>query len=136
MQPDRFLQDHLHQLSLSDPSAFWSHQASLLHWHKKPSKPLHTSTTTCSTKSGASQRSSSWTWFPDGKISTCYNCIDRHAAGAGACRPAVFYDSPVTGRKRTITYGELLDEVAILAAVLREEGVRKGDVVLVYSQSA
>ena len=32
------------------------------------------------------------------------------------------------------TYGQLLDEVEVLAGVLREEGVRKGDVVMIYSK--
>ena len=31
------------------------------------------------------------------------------------------------------TYAQLLDEVEVLAGVLREEGVRKGDVVIIYS---
>ena len=46
---------------------------------------------------------------------------------------AVIYDSPVTGRKEQYTYAALLDEVEVLAGALREQGVRKGDVVLVYS---
>lgn len=44
------------------------------------------------------------------------------------------YDSPVTNKKETYTYARLLDEVEIFAGVLREEGVKKGDVVLVYSK--
>ena len=46
---------------------------------------------------------------------------------------AVIWDSPVTGSKEKFTYNELLSEVETLAGVLREEGVKKGDVVLVYS---
>jgi propionyl-CoA synthetase len=140
-----FLQDELHALSLADPEAFWSHQASLLHWHKPPTAAVHTSTVTMipprnpnddgeMRKKQSPQQHTAWSWFPGGEISTCYNCVDRHAATAeGAASPAIFYDSPVTGNRRTITYGTLLDEVAMLASVLWEEGVRKGDVVLVYS---
>ena len=43
-------------------------------------------------------------------------------------------DSPVTNTKQRITYKELLTEVEIFAGVLRQEGVKKGDVVLVYSK--
>lgn len=43
------------------------------------------------------------------------------------------WDSPVTGNKEKFTYARLLEEVETLAGVLREEGVRKGDVVLIYS---
>jgi propionyl-CoA synthetase len=38
----------------------------------------------------------------------------------------------VTGQKESITYAKLDEEVAILAGALREEGVKKGDVVIVY----
>ena len=43
------------------------------------------------------------------------------------------WDSAVTGNKEKFTYARLLEEVETLAGVLREEGVRKGDVVLIYS---
>ena len=58
--------------------------------------------------------------------------------GRPACRPtrgdqaAIIYDSPVTGTKRGITYAELQDEVATLAAVLQDIGVKKGDRVIIY----
>lgn len=48
---------------------------------------------------------------------------------------AIIWDSPVTGTKEKYTYKKVLDEVEVLAGVLREEGVRKGDVVLIYSKS-
>ena len=48
--------------------------------------------------------------------------------------PAVIYDSPVTGVKRTYSYSDLLAEVETFAGVLREEGVGKGDVILIYSE--
>jgi propionyl-CoA synthetase len=45
---------------------------------------------------------------------------------------AICWDSPVTGLKEQYTYKQLLDEVETLAGTLREEGVKKGDVVLIY----
>jgi propionyl-CoA synthetase len=36
--------------------------------------------------------------------------------------------------KKKYTYKELLFEVETFAGVLREEGVKKGDVVLIYSE--
>lgn len=47
---------------------------------------------------------------------------------------AIIFDSPVTGTKTKYTYKELLGEVETFAGVLREEGVKKGDVVLIYSK--
>ena len=75
----------------------------------------------------------SFTWFPDGEISTSYNCVDRHVKNGNGDSVAIIWDSPVTGSKENYTYSQLLQEVETLAGVLREEGVRKGDVVLVYS---
>src|SRR5262249_18543479 len=45
---------------------------------------------------------------------------------------AIIYDSPVTGTKRAISYGELLVEVSTFAGILRELGVVKGDRVILY----
>lgn len=122
-------QDALHASSISSPESFWAHQALQLHWHKKPTTILRKYAKSIPASSTSHEH---WEWFPDGEISTCYNCIDRHVLAGHGDVPAIFYDSPVTGTKQKITYAELLDEVEAFAAVLREEGVRKGDTVLVY----
>ncbi|KAJ0288397.1 hypothetical protein CBS470a_004874 [Colletotrichum nupharicola] len=121
-------QDEVLRHSLEDPEGFWSHQAEHLHWHKKPTSTLKITKKTL--KSGVTH--DSWEWFPDGEISTCFNCVDRHVHDGKGDAPAIFYDSPVTGTKQTLTYKQLLDEVEVFAGALREEGVKKGDVVLVY----
>jgi len=123
-------QDEVLRHSLDDPESFWSHQAEQLHWHKKPSTTLKL--TERKLKSGVTH--DSWEWFPGGEISTCYNCLDRHVLSGNGDAPAIFYDSPVTKTKESFTYSQLLAEVEALAGALREEGVKKGDVVLVYSE--
>ena len=122
-------QDKVLSHSLTDPTSFWARQAEHLHWHKKPSAAVEISKKTL--PSGVTH--DTWKWFPDGEISTCYNCIDRHVLAGRGESPAIFYDSPVTQTKRAISYKELLEEVETLAGVLREEGVKRGDVVLIYS---
>lgn len=124
-------QEQIHRQSLEDPESFWAQQAEHVYWHQKPTSVLKKSTKTL--KSGIEHPY--WSWFDGGKISTCYNCVDRHVlAGNGDC-PAIFYDSPVTKTRETITYSQLLNEVETFAGILRDEGVKKGDVVLVYSKS-
>lgn len=123
-------QDEVHRHSLEDPESFWAHQADQLHWHRKPDTIFAKTTKTL--KSGSTHPH--WDWFGGGEISTCYNCVDRHVLAGNGDHPAIFFDSPVTKTKQTITYSQLLDEVEVLAAVLRDEGVKKGDVVLVYSE--
>ena len=125
-------QDQAQSHSLRDPESFWTHQAEQLHWHKRPSRSLVLPTKKL--KSGTEHKS--FTWFPDGEISTSYNCVDRHVMNGNGDSTAIIWDSPVTGSKEQYTYDQLLIEVQTLAGVLREEGVRKGDVVLVYSMSS
>ncbi len=103
-----------------DPQGFWAQAAREIDWIKPPRLIFDAN-------AGVYGR-----WFPDAVCNTCYNAVDRHALGARANQPAVIYDSPVTGAKRTYTFAELLDEVSTLAAVLRDLGVGKGDRVVVY----
>lgn len=121
-------QDTAYAASIDDPEKFWAHQASQLTWTVPPKTTL--ARTTKKLKSGTSHEH--WQWFPDGEISTSYNCVDRHVKAGHGSRTAIIWESPVTDSKRKISYAELEEEVATLAGVLREEGVRKGDVVLVY----
>ncbi|KAL8696256.1 MAG: hypothetical protein Q9224_002889, partial [Gallowayella concinna] len=121
-------QDDVQLRSLKDPDSFWAHQAAQLHWHKNPSGTLKR----CNKVLANGVQHPNYTWFPDGHISTTFNCVDRHVLAGNGDSIAIIWDSPVTGCKEKITYNQLLHEVEILAGVLREEGVKKGDVVLVY----
>ncbi|OTA70233.1 AMP-binding enzyme [Hypoxylon sp. EC38] len=121
-------QDEIQQNSLEKPESFWAQHAGNLHWHKNPDSIL--TKTTKKLRSGIEYPH--WEWFTGGEISTCFNCVDRHVLAGNGDQPAIFYDSPVTKTKWTITYAQLLDEVEVTAGALREEGVKKGDVVLVY----
>ncbi|KAF2134544.1 acetyl-CoA synthetase-like protein [Dothidotthia symphoricarpi CBS 119687] len=123
------IQDQVYANSISDPETFWASQAESVHWHKKPTRAFE-KTTKHLKKSNVSH--DHWHWFPDGEISTTYNCVDRHVANGNGENVAIYWDSPVTGQKERYTYKELLQEVETLAGVLREEGVKKGDVVLIY----
>ncbi|KAL8777728.1 MAG: hypothetical protein Q9194_002388 [Teloschistes cf. exilis] len=122
------LQDDVHSQSLGNPDSFWSHQAAQLHWHKSPSGALKRFTK----QLPDGTQYPSYTWFPDGQISTTFNCVDRHVVAGHGESTAIIWDSPVTGSKEKVTYSQLLNEVETLAGVLREQGVRKGHVVLVY----
>lgn len=122
------LQDAVQQLSLDRPDLFWARQAERLAWHKTPDTTLR--------RSPEARSRDRWQWFPGGEISTCFNCLDRHVDAGLAHHVALYYDSPVTGSRQSFSYGQLLDQVEVLAAVLAAQGVRKGDVVMLYSQLA
>ncbi|CAG7925432.1 unnamed protein product [Penicillium olsonii] len=121
-------QETAHSHSLADPEAFWSHHATRLHWHAQPSRALTQQTKTL--PSGTTHQS--WSWFADGQISTTFNCIDRHVRAGQGNNVAIIWESPVTKTTQKYTYAQLLDEVEVLAGVLREEGVKHGDVVIIY----
>ena len=104
----------------SDPQAFWAEAAREIAWSRAPQKIFDA-------EAGVYGR-----WFPDAACNACFNALDRQVAEGRAEQAALRYDSPVTGTKRSITYGELLAEVEALAAVLQDFGVAKGDRVLIY----
>ena len=102
-----------------DPQAFWAEAAKAIDWIKPPTQIFDAS-------QGVYGR-----WFTGAVCNTCWNAVDRHVATRGD-QNAIIYDSPVTGTKSKITYRELRDEVAALAAVIQAQGVQKGDRVIVY----
>ena len=123
------IQDQVQSESLTQPLSFWARHAEQLYWHKKPSQTLKIGTKKLA--NGSTHKH--WKWFPDGEISTSYNCIDRHVENGYGESTALIWDSPVVGAKEKYSYSDLLEEVETLAGVLRQEDVRRGDVVVVYS---
>jgi propionyl-CoA synthetase len=103
----------------SDPVAFWSAQLDTVDWSKPP-------TTIFAQQDGLDR------WFPDGELNTCYNCLDRHVRDGHGDRAALIYDSPVTGQQQSISYTALLDRVQLVAGILQDIGITKGDRVIIY----
>ena len=124
------VQDQVYEESIRNPEAFWSHQAEQLTWSRKPTSSFVQRTRHLKDGIGHPH----WTWFPDGEISTSFNCIDRHVQAGHGLETAIIWDSPVSASKEKISYQQLLDEVEVLAGVLREASVKRGDVVIVYSE--
>ncbi|MFB3058709.1 MAG: AMP-binding protein, partial [Gammaproteobacteria bacterium] len=71
-------------------------------------------------------------WFADGEMNTCYMALDHHVENGRGDQTALIYDSPVTDQKKTFSYAELRDEVALCAGMLQMQGVVKGDRVVIY----
>jgi propionyl-CoA synthetase len=103
-----------------DPDAFWAEAAREIDWYKPWDKVFDP-------YAGQYGR-----WFVGAECNTAYNCLDRHVERGRAQQKALIYDSPVTDAKRSFTYAELRDEVAILGAVLQDLDVKKGDRVIIY----
>ncbi|MFJ4656717.1 AMP-binding protein [Nocardia sp. NPDC088792] len=122
-----------YQVSLVDPSEFWRTAAEFISWDVPPTQILDTTARPTAR------------WFPDARLNTSYNALDRHVReitpseestggheGGRADQPALIYDSAMTGARRVYTYAELLDEVARFAGSMLRLGVRTGDRVVIY----
>src|SRR6185312_11801792 len=70
-------------------------------------------------------------WFTGGRINACYNCVDRHAAGARKNKPALIWEGE-PGDERIITYQELHRLVSRFATVLKRRGYKSGDRAIIY----
>jgi propionyl-CoA synthetase len=106
--------------ALRSPDLFWGRAAEAIPWHRRWHTVLDGS------------HAPFYRWFTGGELNTCYAALDHHVANGRAAQPALIYDSPVTGTRRTFTYRELLDQVARFAGVLTSLGVGKGDRVVIY----
>ena len=110
----------LYQQSIEQPELFWRQRAEQIDWYKKPSTIL-------SVDELGSDR-----WFADGELNTAYLALDYHVENGRAEQTALIYDSPVTDTVEQYSYRELRDQVARFAGVLLEQGIEKGDRVIIY----
>jgi propionyl-CoA synthetase len=101
--------------SISNREGFWLGAAEQLTWDSPPTRAYD----------GKG-------WFPDGKLNTCFNALDRHVRAGHGDRTALVYDSAMIGTQRSYTYADLLDSVARFAGVLAKHGVTRGDRVVLY----
>jgi len=70
-------------------------------------------------------------WFVGGRLNAAYNCLDRHVEAGRGDKVAYHWEGE-PGDTRTITYADLLHDVAQLANALKALGVEKGDRVNIY----
>ena len=111
--------EDFHRRSLEDREAFWRDEARLVDWHAPFDEVLDYS------------RPPFAKWFVGGRTNLCHNAVDRHVPARGQ-QPALIYISTETNQSRTYTYGELFEEVNAVAAMLKAQGVGRGDRVLIY----
>lgn len=141
-----------HRQSIDNKDEFWLRAARSIHWHKPPTIAYGPS----SNKDACYLDPQGHTWFPDAQVNTCFNACDRHvfqqpSSGSApvtvspdtphlpllptAHRVALQHVSPLpfqTQPSRSLTYLELLQQVQLVAGVLRHKRVKKGDAVVIY----
>ncbi len=71
-------------------------------------------------------------WFTGAKVNIVKNCIDRHLARRGDKTAIIFEPNNPDEPAQHITYNDLYVQVAKLANILRDCGIKKGDRVCIY----
>jgi len=110
----------MYRRSIEQREDFWAEAAKDIVWTKPYDRVLEV------------MKPPFYRWYPGGSLNLCYNAVDRHVDEGNGARSALFYDSPVTGQKRTYSYAELQREVAQAAGAIAALGVGKGDRVVIY----
>jgi acetyl-CoA synthetase len=115
----------LYNESIRSPEKFWAKQAKAeLVWFKPWKKVLQ-------------WKAPFAKWFPGGQINVSHNCLDRHLNTPTANKAAIIWEGEPAGpgkpgEERVLTYRQLHREVCLFANVLKRNGIRKGDRVLIY----
>ncbi len=109
----------VYERAARDPQAWWAEQAERLDWFQPWRRVLDASNPPF------------YKWFEGGTLNASHNCLDRHVAAGRGERVALHWHGE-DGQRRDITYAQLLAEVKRFASALKDQGVRKGDVVGIY----
>ena len=97
-----------------NPLKYWEAQIDRLSWIKKPEVTLEDRT-----------------WFPDGIINACYNCVDRHAEKSPE-KTAIIWQSENLDIFEKISFKKLLIEVSKFANTLKKLNLTRNDYVTIY----
>lgn len=110
--------------SIAERDAFWLEQTkALVDWQTEPTIGLE--------GDFHSVQDAPFRWFSDGTLNITTSCLDRHIADRGD-KVAILWEGDEPDQIQRLTYTELLAEVCKLANVLKENGVQKGDRVIIY----
>ncbi len=110
--------------STQNSDNFWKDQAKRINWITPFSDG-------CIKKINFSKENLEIKWFYDGELNVSYNCIDRHLEKKGE-QTAIIWEGDNPKDEKHISYKELHSEVCIMANVLKNNGVKKGDRITIY----
>jgi acetyl-CoA synthetase len=102
-----------------DNAGFWKRHAADLHWFKPFDKVLEWNEPFAK-------------WFVGGQTNASYNCLDKNISEGRGDKTAILWQGEPEAESRSLTYAQLHREVSEFANVLKQLGIRKGDVVSIY----
>jgi len=112
----------MHAAALADPEAFWGVHGQRLDWITPYTRVKDTS---------FNREDFHIRWYQDGVLNVSANCIDRHLAKRRD-QVAIIWEGDDPSQSKSVTYGELHEQVCRFANVLKAHGVAKGDRVTIY----
>ncbi len=110
-----------HKNYREDADRFWLELASDFVWTQKPTKTLE-----------GSFEAGNVQWFSDGTLNITVNALDRHVQKTPEKVAFYFEANDPQESVRSFTYKQTLERVSQFANLLKERGVKKGDVVCFY----
>jgi len=117
--------DKMWKRSVEEPDKFWAEIAEQqVTWFKKWDKVMDYN---FDIKKGPIYVK----FFEGGKLNVSYNCLDRHLEKRGN-QVAIQWEGNEPGEEKAITYKMLHEEVCKFSNVLKAQGVKKGDRVVLY----
>ncbi|MFT4326080.1 MAG: AMP-binding protein, partial [Candidatus Woesearchaeota archaeon] len=101
-----------------EDTSFWLETCKLLDWETFPESCFRGSFSNPS-------------WFSDGRLNVCYNCVDRHYRNNPNKTALIWAQND--GLYEYISYEKLFSMVNAYAFFLKEKGIQKGDVVAIHN---
>src|SRR5208282_3037883 len=105
--------------ALEDPEGFWGDAAKDLHWFKHWDRVFDWDYP-------------NFSWYRGATTNLAYNCLERNIDNGRGNHPAIIWENGEGFPSRSLTYGQLLDEVKRFADGLKALGVNRGDRVTIY----
>ena len=111
-----------YQQSVANPDAFWAAAAEPFTWRRKWD----------TVQGGHFSPEGQSTWYDGARLNITENCLDRHLEQRANKLAIIFEPNDPKTRHLRLTYRELHTQVCQFANVLKKNGVRKGDRVVLY----
>ncbi|MBT8381106.1 MAG: acetate--CoA ligase [Ignavibacteria bacterium] len=109
---------NIYEYSIQNREKFWGSEAKELSWFEK-------------WKVVKQGKAFSSKWFVGSKTNISFNCLDRHVKTDKRNKAALIWESE-SGESKIITYQLLFTQVCKFANVLKKNGVKKGDYIIIY----
>ncbi|WP_421701106.1 acetate--CoA ligase [Aliiroseovarius sp.] len=115
--------EEMYAASIADPEGFWAEHGKRIDWIRPFTRVKDVN---------YNFPDVSINWFADGTLNVSANCVDRHLATRGDQTAIIWEPDSPEDEAQHITYRQLHAEVCKMANILTDQGVTKGDRVVLY----